>query len=283
MFLPFMTYQRLSSKENGKIRRLISEGKSLSSISKVLAKPKTTIYHHFLKLKGKTTFPTTIISNNQELIEEFIGSFAGDGYACKFNDYKYRTYIAFNSIDENYVHDFIENVLTKIFSKKPMLFRRKSCILLCYYSKNIHSLLYKYLVWDIGSKKTYSVALRGRDYTGSFLTGFLRGSVDSDGHISDKKISFATVSPGLKESITYALEKLHIKHSVHLYKEKRLNRKDIYHIFVSREDHQKFLQCIKPRNKKGVRRPGRSVSLLSQPRIRNSECLVLPNISRIKG
>lgn len=252
-----MTYQRLNSEENDKIRKLISEGDSLSSISKVLAKPKTTIYHHFLKLKGKTTFPTTIISNNQELIGEFIGSFAGDGYACKFNDYKYRVYIAFNITEEDYVHDFTKNVLLQIFSKKPMLFRRKSCILLCYYSKNIHSLLHKYLTWDLNGKKTYSVALRNRNYSRSFLVGFLRGSVDSDGYISRNKVSFATVSPGLKESITYALDKLHIKHSVHLYKEKRPNRKDIYHIFVSWKDHQKFLYLIDPRNKK-MHRPGPS-------------------------
>ena len=252
-----MIYQPLTIIEKEKIKRLISQSNSLSSISEKLTKPKTTIYYHFKRLKGKTTSPTTIISNNQELIGEFIGSFAGDGYACKFSDYKYRVYIAFNITEERYVHDFTKNVLLQIFSKKPMLFRRKSCVLLCYYSKNIHILLHKYLTWDPNGKKTYSVALRDRNYSRSFLIGFLRGSLDSDGYVSDKKISFATVSPGLKESITYALEKLHIKYSVHLYKEKRLNRKDIFHIFVSWKDHQKFLHLINPRNKK-MHRPGPS-------------------------
>ena len=32
------------------------------------------------------------------------------------------------------------------------------------------------------------------------------------------------------------------------YKEKRLNRKDIYHIFVSKVHHKKFLTLVKPRN-----------------------------------
>ena len=239
---------RLSDIEIKQIRLFIEDGKSLNQISKKLEKNKTTVYYHFRKIKGRSVRPISVNFDNSELIGEFIGLFAGDGCMDKTKDYKYRVYLYFNISEEEFTKNLIKNVLIKLFGKKPMIFKRGNVIDLCYYSKGIHNLVASYLTWDKSSKKTYSVKLKSEKQPNNFIIGFIRGCLDSDGHLSNKKINFATVSNGLCRNISNLLNKLEIKHSVRLYKEKRVNRKDIYHINVLNSDYNKFLRLIKPRN-----------------------------------
>ena len=242
--------KRLNKKELELISKLIEMGYSLNKISTKLNKSKTTIYYHYRKTKGETMHPIKNISFNEELLGEFIGLFAGDGYSDKTSDYKYRTYLFFNLLkEEDFVKDLTKNVLIPLFNKSPMISKRKNLLTLSYYSKEIHKLIKSYLEWDPKIKKTYSVGLKKKKFSRKFKIGFIRGSLDSDGYFSQKKISFATVSPKLAEDISSLLKDLEIKHSKTLYKEKRKNRKDIYHIFVSWKDHKKFIDLINPRNR----------------------------------
>lgn len=244
-----MNRKRLSQKELKKIGELVKSDKSLNQITEILKKSKTTVYYHFRKIKGRTVKPISFCSKHEELIGEFIGLFAGDGCADKTADYQYRTYLFFNNINEReYVNNLIKKVLIKLFEKKPMIFRRENRLILCYYSKNIQKLIKEYLTWNKEFRKTYSVGLINKKYSKFFKMGFLRGSLDSDGYFNKKKISFATVSPNLMINITNFLNDLEIAHSVRLYKEKRENRKDIYHINIIRRDFVKFIELIKPRN-----------------------------------
>lgn len=247
--------KRLNKQELGRITELIEEDKSLKQISKDINRNKTTVYHHFRKIKGKTMQPIVIHGKNDELIGEFIGLFAGDGCIFTTNNYCYRTYLCFNTNEDKFVKDLIENVLLNLFKKKPMIFIREHRLNLCYCSKNIHTFIDKYLDWNRNSRKTYSVCLKDQEYSKRFIIGFIRGSLDSDGYLSEKKISFASVSSGLIENISQFLDILGLAYSVRLYKEKRPNRKDIYHINILKKDFNRFLELIKPRNIKGLYAP----------------------------
>lgn len=243
-----MKKKRLDDKELQHIFKLVEEGKSLNKISYLTGRNKTTIYYHFLKIRGKTFEPIQLRSNDEELIGEFIGLFAGDGCVYVTNEYQYKTYLHFNITEKEFVEDLIDNVLIELFGKKPMIFVQENRLNLCYYSKNIHKFIKQYLIWNKDSRKTYSVRLKNKNHSKKFAIGFIRGSLDSDGHYSRKKINFASVSPGLIKNISNFLNELNIAHSVRLYKEKRENRKDIYHINVLRSEHNRFVKMISPRN-----------------------------------
>ena len=253
-----MIKKRLTKKEIKKINLLVNKGYSLNSISKILNKSKTTIYYHFKKIKGRTYTSIQINLTNEELTGEFIGLFAGDGCLNTTKDYRHRTFLCFNTKEEKYTNNLIENVLIVIFGKRPMIYRQEHRLYLFYYSKQIHNLIYQYLKWNKKYRKTYSVELKEKIHCQDFIKGFLRGCVDSDGYISQNKISFATVSPGLKNDISHFLNEMDISHSARLYREKRENRKDIYHISIKKKDYVNFLKIIKPRNINGdcMRRPG---------------------------
>jgi len=244
-----MIKKRLNKKEIANIKKLVKSGSSLNKISKLTNKSKTTVYYYFRKFKGRTISPIKINTKNKEFVGEFIGLFAGDGCMYKTKDYNYRTYLHFNKTEKKFVEDLIGKVLVKLFEKEPMIFKPGNRLNLCYCSKGIHQFISEYLVWDQNYRKTYSVRLKEGKYGKQFIIGFIRGSLDSDGYFSKNKISFATVSPGLKKNIIEFLDILSITHTVRLYKEKRKNRKGIYHITVWKKDHNKFINLIKPRNK----------------------------------
>jgi hypothetical protein len=241
--------QRLSEEQITQINSLVKDGKSLKCITRLLAKPKTTVYYHFRKIKGRTVHPIVPRAVNDELISEFIGLFAGDGCVYKSKGYNYRTYLYFNITERPFVEDLITNVLIKIFGKRPMIFIRENRLILCYGSRNIHEFVDKYLAWDRKSRKTHSVRLKDAGRSRRFKIGFIRGSLDSDGHFSKKQISFASVSRGLIKNIEEFLKDLNFGNSLSVYKEKRLNRKDLYQIRILRKDHKKFIKTIRPRNR----------------------------------
>ena len=87
---------RLSKEEIKEINELISEGKSLNEITRIMNKNKTTVYYHFRKIKGRTINQIILNSNDEELIGEFIRLFAGDGSIFKTKNFLYRTYLHFN-------------------------------------------------------------------------------------------------------------------------------------------------------------------------------------------
>lgn len=186
--------------------------------------------------------------NEEELIGEFMGLFAGDGSFYKTTTYKYCIRLHFNITEKEFANNLINCVLIKLFGKKPMISKQENRLNLCYYSKQIYKLINRYLAWDQNSRKTYSVRLVTRDHSPEFIIGFLRGCVDSDGYISPQKICFSTVSPRLAKDIDYFLNKLNFVHTTGLYKEKRQNRKDIYHIVLWKKEFNRFIELIKPKN-----------------------------------
>jgi hypothetical protein len=252
-----MIKKRLNEKEKQYIRKLIKSGSSLKTISKLMKKNKTTIYYYFRKIKGKTINPISVNSSNTELFGEFLGVVAGDGCLNKTKEYHYRIYLYFNSTESKYVNELIKKVLYILFSKYPLRFRRKpsGMFILYYCSKEMYSLIKKYLSWNFEGRKSHSVHLKTRNHNKKFKIGFLRGLIDSDGYLSEKKINFSTSSPYLAKDIRHFLKELGLEYYYNIYKEKRENRVNMHYIDIKKKDRTKFLRIINPRERKNMRRP----------------------------
>ncbi len=76
-----------------------------------------------------------------------------------------------------------------------------------------------------------------------FVLGFLRGLFDTDGTLSGRKVLFYTSSNGLKNQIRKFLGDFEIKNSAYL---DRRSRSPIYHIYIWKQDIEKFIKLIKP-------------------------------------
>ncbi len=241
--------EKLKEEEIKEIFRLTGGGNSIATVCKKLNKSKDVIYYYLRERSKSSKIPVRINSTNQENVGEFMGVFAGDGnflFEKKKGRYTIRLFL--NEKEKTFANNLTKNVLIKLFGKKPGATVRRGVLTLRYYSKDIYHFIKEYLTWDPNYKKTYTIQLIKTDHTKDFMIGFIRGSLDSDGHCSDKKINFASTSKGLIYNISKFLDNLNVIHRVRLYKEKRLDRKDVYHIDVPRSEREKFLPLIKPRN-----------------------------------
>jgi hypothetical protein len=248
-----MEYQRLNSQELEEITCMIVNNVSLNNLVKITGKNKTTIYYYFRNIKGKNINPIIVDESNGELIGEFIGVFAGDGCFDKDKIGHYRIQLFFNITEQAYVHK-LKEILFRLFNQYPMERTEHNKIILIYYSKNIYKLIRKYLDWNKIGRKTHSVHLKEGEYSQEFKTGFLRGSLDSDGYFSDKTIMFASSSKKLTENIMLFLNDLDIPYHYHEYVEKRLNRFNMHHVNIRKSDREKFLKLINPRECKNINR-----------------------------
>ncbi len=246
-----MNHKRLKTFELEEIRQWIMSGISLNNIVKLTGKNKTTIYYYFRNIKGRTVNPIVVDESDDELIGEFIGLFAGDGCFYKEINGNYKIQLFFNITERKYVEE-LKDVLIDLFGKPPRIDRRDNKFALVYYSKNIYTLIKRYLDWDETGRKTHSVHLREGVYTREFKIGFLRGSLDSDGYFSDKKITFASSSNRLIENIGQFLKNLNIPFHYNEYIEKRLNRVNMHHINIRKPERAGFIELINPRERKNI-------------------------------
>lgn len=246
-----MKREMLTEKQKNEIKKLTENGHSLKEIAQKLGKGKTTIYYHFRKIKGRTVHFVVLNLNNDELLGEFIGLVAGDGCLYKTKQYHYRVYLCFNITEKKYV-DELASVLFPLFGIYPLRIRRENRLILVYCSKQIFSLVCGYLTWNPMSRKCHTVRLIKRDHSKKFKIGFIRGNLDSDGYLSDKKISFASTSHYLINDIMSYLSDLDITFHYAVYKEKRSNKKDMHHVNIRKAYSEKFLHMIKPRERKNL-------------------------------
>jgi intein/homing endonuclease len=233
------------------VYRMIRDGKSLNLISKETSLSKTTIYYHYNKLKGSVIQKVNMNLNDPEMLGEFLGIFAGDGYANVDREYHYMIRLFFNPKEIKYV-ERVEYLLFKLFRKKPIKIKPKkvNVIILKYSSKDIFNLVSNYITWtrEGHGSKSRTVKLIRSEKSRDFRVGFLRGCVDSDGYISKNKILFATSSEQLSKNISGFLNELGISFSFTINKDKRKNRVPVNILYVKKSDREKFLNLIKPKN-----------------------------------
>ena len=112
-------------------------------------------------------------------------------------------------------------------------------------SKSIFQFIQKYLRWGIGRRcRTISLKHDPERYSRSFLYGFVRGLIESDGRISHGQVGFTSVSPALVKNFQQALELLGYRFSVRCNQDKRQNRASLYHVTIP--SSQDFLERIRP-------------------------------------
>ena len=195
---------------------------------------------------------------NEEAIGELLGVFVGDGYIyLDRKAYKYSTRFFFNLTEEKYAKD-LSDFFEENFSKKPNMRKEKynRIITITYYTKRLYHFILEHVGWSISrniighNKKSRTVFLKNINRSKKFKIGFLRGCLDSDGHISKNKINFASASKRLIETIGLFLEDVGIKNfNMWYYDDKRGNRVGIYHIDINRPERKRFIKTIKPRNR----------------------------------
>lgn len=246
--------KRLSEEEKFHIISLMKNGKSLNHISKLIGKGKSTLYYHYKKTFGKK-YKKITIPKKDLFIGELLGLFVGDGnlyYDKKKNRYSVRFF--FNFQEKNYVKELI-NFFHKNFQKRPHLSRVKNVLVLRYYSKELSTFIKEYVGWGISldkrgaNQKSRTVFLKKDNYSNNFKIGFLRGFLDSDGYLSDKKILFGSASEKIMKQTVKFLSDLNFqKFKLSLYNRKEKNRVGIWHLYVHKVERDKFLSLIQPRN-----------------------------------
>lgn len=247
--------KRLTKKEKGLVIKLMKQGKSLNHISKHTKRGKSTIYYYYKKIFGKKFKNVEVNYESDEFVGELVGIFVGDGghfYDTKRKAHAIRFY--FNNSEKEYVTEILQ-LLHKNLNKKSHLYRVKNVLIIRYYSKILYDFLMKYVRWEKSgdprrpNKKSRTVSLRSIDVSREFKIGFLRGFIDTDGHISNKKIVFSSSSNKIIQQSISFLNDLGFKElKLYVYKDRRGNRVDMHHINIRKGERDKFFQVIKPRN-----------------------------------
>lgn len=234
------------------IREKARNGDSVNQIKEELGLPKSTVYYHFKKEVGQKQKENALkLPENEEVMGEICGVFAGDGNFHKKKKGNYRIRIFLNledSYSEN-LADFLEENL----DKRPNIYNleSKTRTTLDYSSKKLYKMLKKYLDWK--EDKTSTIRPNtDKDLSTEFKIGFLRGLLDTDGHkdTTRKRYSFNTVSPKLAGSISNFLSDLNIKHVKKSYSDERENYKDVHRVYINGEHTQKISSIIDPRHPK---------------------------------
>jgi hypothetical protein len=246
---------RFTVEERSEIIRQRKDGKSLRQICMAMGawpKNKSTVYYHIKKNFGLRYSIVKIDRSNQELIGEITGLFASDGSAVPQSDYQVRFHLDAN--EEEYAIEFM-SVLNDIFNKMPRIYKvKRNSLVIVYKSKIIYDFMREYLEWE--GKKTYTVRLKSLHHTREFLIGFLRGYFDGDGYSKNDQRStqFITTSKSMYDQLQNILIMFNLNFFVRVYHDKRENRHIAYYVNLRKSYAVKFINLIKPRNSKRVRK-----------------------------
>ena len=234
------------------IRTLITQGISINKIRRITGAAKSTIYHHYKRLKGKKTKALTFKFKNDNELGEFLGIFAGDGNCFVRDDYHYTVRICLGAYEVGY-RLYMEKQLQKWFTRKPQVFYTRykgkpSGYTYWYYSKALYTLLRTYLLWE--GKKTYTVRLKNLTLSKKqFNIGFLRGLIDTDGNFYKPKnrVSYSTVSALLAQQ-AHKIMTINCKVNPHHQILKKVGKADLHTLTVHGKEATNLLETVKPNN-----------------------------------
>ncbi|MDO8563467.1 MAG: LAGLIDADG family homing endonuclease [Nanoarchaeota archaeon] len=236
---------RLKKEVKTEIIHLIKSGKSLNKIIKETGIGKTTIYYYIRKIRGRKYKPIKINFNDDELIGEIIGLFAGDGYYLnneKRSDYRIKIY--FNSKEDKLI-EYYRTSFYKLTTKFPGVVHSRSVKIMQMSGKSICNFVLGYL--SFGKRKTATVSLKNKSYykNKDFMKGFLRGLVDSDGYVRKgrKEIYYGSISKMLFKDFLKGLDIFNFRYKTYLQKSKY---SDFYKVRISGDEVDKFTSFIKP-------------------------------------
>jgi len=249
-----------SEKINQKLKRrqdmidLIEKGFSIPKISKRLGVGKSTIYYHYNKLKGRK-YPLIKIPNEDKVIGEFLGVFAGDGsfyYDKKIGHYTIKIHL--HAIDDKKYSIYLKRLIKTHFNKKvrSYLVKEKGLVLV-FYSKSIYEFIQEYLY--IRGYKTLNVHIKKpiNDLSNDFLIFFIKGLIDTDGHMNKYgQIVISLISKDMISQTSQILEKFGIQNKIYLRK-KHPKWHQQYELKILKKNAQKYLKIIGFSNKRKIK------------------------------
>ncbi len=231
---------------------LIREGKSINQIRRITGFAKSTIYHHYKKIKGKKYKDIYLNFKNSDEIGEFLGIFAGDGGYYVDKNYHHRITIHTGYYEKKY-RKYLKKKLFIWFNKKPFIYYRSykghlSSSVFQYNSKKLYNLIKQYLKWN--GIKTYTVKLNNLDFKNKqFNLGFLRGLIDTDGnyYAPKRRLSFSSVSKELANQF-YQIVKYNLNIEPKFMITYKINRAPLYTIYLHGANAKVVIEAIKPNN-----------------------------------
>lgn len=236
--------KRLTQNERERIILLTNNGQSLKCIARKLGLGKTTIYYHFRKIRGRTCRQVRLNFPSDEIKGEVFGLFAGDGCLTRTpRNYQYiiRVYCG---IDQGYA-EHVRELLLECFGKEFRVSGPPRNLRIETESKEIYQFFLSNLTFA-PPDKAGTIQLKTTKLSTPFMHGFLRGFVDTDGHVNalKRRIVFYTTSKGLAMQTSEIAKELGFAHSIYI--SKRPGTKDLYHIRILSCSINKFLETIKP-------------------------------------
>jgi len=244
------------TKENYKLRRekiklLIKKGISLNKISSKLQIAKSTLYHHYKKIKGKKT-KAVVIPKDDAILGEFLGAFAGDGNF--FYDKKYGHYTIsfhFHATDDKKYADYIKSLTEINFRKKVRSYtNNQNKLSLVFYSKDIYKIIFD----NLGVKGKKGVNLKIikpiKSLSKDFKISFIRGLIDTDGHVNKYgQIILSLIAMGLVKQVSSMLLDLGIQNKLSIRK-KQDPWQDQLELKILKKDALKYNKFIGFSNKR---------------------------------
>lgn len=238
---------RLPSETKTKMLQMIKGGNSLNKIARETGLPKTTIYYYSKKINGKKYFEPKFNLEYSEAEGEIAGIFAGDG--SQYYEPKrcsYQVNVHFGKTD---YASYVKKLFEYYFNKKFRLQKEsKGRSRLRTNSKKIFHHFKNYLQYDSKIKHS-TVRLKALTFPKSFLVGFLRGFLDTDGTIYKRpngsiRIAYSTTSKTLANQLVKILELFGIKCGYCVAKSSRF--KDLHRVYILKGSNELFLKLVKP-------------------------------------
>jgi hypothetical protein len=240
---------RLSKETKNELVIKILEGVSIKKISKQMNLNTATIYYYYEKIKGRKYKKLELKPGFTKEEGEIVGIFAGDGsqwFGKKDYSYEVRVHFGYKNKDYAlYVKELYEKYFGKIFelwNDGTKTWRLRTT------SKDIYYFFHIYMDF-VPQIKHCTVKLRTLYYPEKFKIGFLKGLIDTDGHIglhkhNQKVVNFCTTSKELAIQITQILRELNILYSH--YVQTRRNHKPVHYVKLYQRSVAKFINQIRP-------------------------------------
>ena len=147
--------------------------------------------------------------------------------------------------DDKPYASYIKELIEKNFNKKVRVYlQEKSELRLTFYSKFIYEFLNEYL--NTKGNKTLNISLKKPidNLSNGFLLYFIRGLIDTDGHVDKHgKIILALISKKLIEQTAVILKMFGIDSKISLRKV-RPNEHPLYESRILKKEAQKYLFLI---------------------------------------
>ena len=214
------------------IKELTRKGASLNWITRAIGAKKTSVYHHFLKVRGKTYQKPRIHFESGFDEGEAVGIFAGDG-SYSFVPAGYHYLVRVHLGNEAYAAH-VKRLFEKSFGKKFFVTREGNRVIVQTVSKSVYEFFASKLLFE-PKRKAPAVKLKTMKHSPDFFLGFLRGLTDTDGTVAKNgRVTVYTTSEDLAKQTSAVFSKLGFENSIYKGGVRPNGNYPLYHVNVKR-------------------------------------------------